>query len=368
MDEGHSVKIKKWLYPASFLYGIGVNMRNKLFDWNILRSKSFNIPVICIGNLAVGGTGKTPHIEYLIRLLQDEFQVAVLSRGYKRGSKGYILAASESGASAIGDESYQIKNKFPNVCVAVDKNRRHGIEELCRLNKPNVDVVLLDDAYQHRYVQAGIDILLTDYNCLFCNDALLPAGSLREPARGKNRAHIVIVTKCPEYIKPIDYNIIIKRLGLYPYQKLYFSTLEYGDLTPVFPGVGNGKMKPERLEADCKVLLVTGIASPVKIIEEIQKYTREIDVLTFGDHHRFSEKDLQQIRQRFERLGGEKKIIITTEKDAARLVCHPKLSEELKEHIYALPVYVKMLKNRQNTFDQHIINYVRKNKRNSLVP
>ena len=217
-----SVKIHHWLYPLSWLYGIGVCLRNKLFDWGWLRSKSFDIPVICVGNLAVGGTGKTPHTEYLIRLLQNEgINVAALSRGYKRKSKGYILATAESSAGKIGDEPYQIKSKFPDIRVAVDEDRCHGIEQLLKLKNPAVDAVLLDDAFQHRRVKAGLNILLTDFHRLLCDDVLLPAGRLREPAGGKNRAQIVIVTKCPDNIKPIDFNIITKRLHLYPYPVSY---------------------------------------------------------------------------------------------------------------------------------------------------
>lgn len=217
------VKIHYWLYPISWIYGMGVRLRNKLFDWGYYRSKSFDVPVVCVGNLAVGGTGKTPHTEYLIKLLQQTgTNVAMLSRGYKRKSKGYVLATEETDVKRIGDEPYQIKTKFPAIRVAVDENRCHGIEQLMKLDHPKVDVVLLDDAYQHRYVKAGLNILLTDFHRLFSDDTLLPAGRLREPESGKNRAHIVIVTKCPEDIKPIDFNIITKRLKLYPYQQLYF--------------------------------------------------------------------------------------------------------------------------------------------------
>ena len=239
-----SVKIHHWLYPLSWLYGAGVCLRNKLFDWGWLRSRSFDVPVICVGNIAVGGTGKTPHTEYLIKLLQNEgINVATLSRGYKRKSKGYILATAESSVQKIGDEPYQIKSKFPDIRVAVDENRCHGIEQLLTLKSPAVDAVLLDDAFQHRHVKAGMNILLTDYHRLLCDDALLPAGRLREPACGKNRAQIVIVTKCPDDIKPIDFNIITKRLNLYPYQQLYFSRFRYGSLMPLFPEKAKGRLR-----------------------------------------------------------------------------------------------------------------------------
>lgn len=235
MDE-HFIKIHKWLYPASWLYGAAVMMRNKLFDWEVLQSKSFDIPIISVGNLAVGGTGKTPHTEYLIKSLCNQYNVAVLSRGYKRHTKGYVLATPESTARSIGDEPYQMHQKFPSVTVAVDEKRCHGIEKLLALQKPSIDVILLDDAFQHRYVKPGLSILLTDYHRLFCDDTLLPAGRLREPISGKNRAQIVIVTKCPQDIKPIDYNIITKRLNLYPYQQLFFSSFRYGN--PLLKSVG----------------------------------------------------------------------------------------------------------------------------------
>ena len=221
--ENDLIKINKWLYPFSFLYGIGVNLRNQLFDLNILRSQSFDVPVICIGNITVGGTGKTPHTEYLIKLLQKEFQVAVLSRGYKRKSKGFVLATPDTPMEQIGDEPFQMKQKHPQVHVAVDADRRRGIARLCEPGiTPEVEVVLLDDAYQHRYVKPGINILLVDYHRMIGEDALLPAGRLREPERGKNRANIVIVTKCPHDIKPMDYRIISKHMDLYPYQKLLY--------------------------------------------------------------------------------------------------------------------------------------------------
>lgn len=365
--EEHLVKINKWLYPVSFLYGIGVGLRNKLFDRGILRSKSFDIPTVCIGNIAVGGTGKTPHVEYLIRLLQDKYHVAVLSRGYKRQTKGYVLAGPESSARSIGDEPYQIKHKFPDITVAADEKRTAGIERLLKLKSPEIEVILLDDAFQHRYVNSGLNILLTDYHRLFCDDALLPAGRLREPAKSKYRAQIVIVTKCPADIKPIDFNIIAKRLRLYPYQKLFFSSFKYRQLTPVFPETGAAKKELSSLKEVDNVLLVTGIASPTVMIEEILTYTRHIESLSFNDHHNFSHKDIRLIAERFNKLGG-KKLIITTEKDAARLIVHPAVGEELKKHIYALPIEIKILQNQEYLFNKIILEYVRTNKKNSILP
>lgn len=370
---GRFFKIHKWLYPVSWLYGAVVTVRNKFFDWGLLRSRSFGIPVICVGNLSVGGTGKTPHTEYLIKLLHDKYQVAVLSRGYKRRTQGYVLATPQSTARTIGDEPYQMYAKFPSVTLAVDENRCHGIEKLLELKEPAVDIVLLDDAFQHRYVKPGLSILLTDYHRLFCDDTLLPAGRLREPVSGKNRAQIVIVTKCPQDIKPIDYNIITKRLGLYPYQQLFFSSFRYGNLRPVFRQEGKeagistvpaGKEIPLSLLTDMNVLLVTGIASPTPVREKLEGCVKQIETLFFGDHHDFTHKDMQQIKERFGKLAGKGRLIVTTEKDATRLMNHPGLDGALKPFVYALPIEIEILQNQQDKFNQHIIDYVRENTRN----
>lgn len=369
--EGDLIKINKWLYPFSFLYGLGVNLRNQLFDWRILPSRSYDVPIICIGNITVGGTGKTPHTEYLIKLLQKDFQVAVLSRGYKRKTKNFVLATLETPMMNIGDEPYQMKQKFPHVHVAVDADRCNGVEQLCAPNiSPEVDVVLLDDAYQHRYVKPGINILLVDYHRMIGEDALLPAGRLREPERGKNRANIVIVTKCPPNMKPMDYRIINKQMELFPYQKLYFSTLTYDELTPL---AHNAKDTPpatrplSSIEKDEKVLLLTGIASPKQLLQDLEQYTSHIKTATFPDHHAFTAKDIAQVKRQFDLMGEGKKLIITTEKDATRLINHPHLDETLKNSIYILPVKIEFLLNQQESFNENIISYVRANSRNSIL-
>ncbi len=361
-------KIQYWLCPLSWLYGIGVYFRNKLFDWGWLKSKSFNIPVICIGNLAVGGTGKTPHTEYLINLLlKHKRNVAVLSRGYKRATKGYVLATDKSSAQSIGDEPCQIHAKFPGIRVAVDENRCHGIEELMKLDNPKINTIVLDDAFQHRYVKAGLNILLTDYRRLFCDDALLPAGRLRESERGKERAHIIIVTKCPEDIKPIDFNIIAKKLKVYPCQQLYFSTLTYGSLTPVFTELEIEKRSIESLQQK-EILLVTGIASPTALIEKLKNYTEKIRLLTFNDHYQFRSKDTQQIEEVFISMKGEQKLIITTEKDAMRLRNMNDIKDSIKSHLFYLPIEIEILQNQQDIFNQNIIDYVRAYSRDSSLP
>ena len=435
--------INHWLLPLSWLYAGVVKLRNKLFDWGYLRSKSFPVPILCIGNLAVGGTGKTPHTEYLIRLLSDSgFRVATLSRGYKRRTQGFLLSSPERTAEELGDEPFQMSRKFPEVTVAVDANRCRGIAQLLQLS-PTPEVILLDDAFQHRYVKAGLYILLTEYNRLWCDDAVLPAGRLREPCQGKDRAQIVIVTKCPDHLKPIDYKMVSKQLQLYPYQQIYFSRLRYGALTPLFPnsiqkgeeplhteeppmpakreeemktkgrnkqhvegeillhqraegektgeknnqhevgeavlrkrGMGTrernnlyveeGPILPEGKErkqtlpegADA-VLLLSGIAHPEPFIAEVSRYGVPVEVITFADHHAFSARDMAQIRERFRQLKASHPILITTEKDGARLLHHPDLDEHLKPYIYLLPIEIEILQEKQESFNQNIIHYVR---------
>ena len=361
--EGDFIKINRWLQPLSWFYGLGVRFRNTLFETGFLKSRSFSIPVISVGNITVGGTGKTPHVEYLIRLLQDHSRVAVLSRGYKRKSHGFQIANESSTARTIGDEPFQMKQKFPKVIVAVDKNRVHGIEALNQKYQ-DIDVILLDDAFQHRYVKPGINILLVDYHRLIIYDTLLPAGRLREPLTGKNRADMVIITKCPKDLKPMEYRVITKAMDLYPYQQIFFTTLEYGELTPLFkkeaPTVNLDKLK------DHNVLLLTGIASPRQMKEDLTPVVSKLSMLSFPDHHAFSQKDIEQISSEFAKLPSPK-CIITTEKDAARFIGLEGLSNEIKENIYILPVRIKFMLNQEEKFNDNIIGYVRKNSRNSIL-
>ena len=360
------VKIHKWLYPVAWLYGAGVWLRNRLFDWGVFQERTFGLPVICVGNLTVGGTGKTPHTEYLIRLLQKHHQVAVLSRGYKRKSEGFILADADTPVHQIGDEPYQMKQKFPDIHMAVDKDRCHGIEQLCRKSvTPETEVVLLDDAFQHRYVKAGINILLVDYHRLITEDALLPAGRLREPLSGKDRADIVIVTKCPKDMKPMDCRVIQNDINLYKFQQLYFTTLKYGRLRPLFNG--GKEYSVRRIRPSVHILLVTGIASPQRLIEELSTASRHIHPMTFADHHDFSAADMEEIRKRFFELPEGKRMIVTTEKDAVRMIAHPHLPEAIKPYLYVLPVEVAFLLEQEDTFNQNIMDYVRKNSRNGCL-
>lgn len=353
------------LASFTFIYSIVTGVRNKLFDWKILPSEEFDIPVISVGNLTVGGTGKTPHTEYLIQLLKDKHKVALLSRGYKRKSKGYQLATPTSSAKEIGDEPYLIKTKYPSIHVSVDADRRHGIHSLCeREASKDVEVILLDDAFQHRYVTPGINIVLMDYNRPIYEDALMPTGMLREPASSLHRAHIIIVTKCPKDIKPIDFRVVTKNLDLRPYQKLYFTTFGYGDMYAF--NARHKRRSLATLSEHTHILLVTGIASAAPLLEKLREHTGHITHMEYGDHHDFTRSELQDISKAYAAISSEDKIIITTEKDAARLSSYP-LDDMVKKSLYILPIEVKFLQDQQKSFDNYITDYVSKNSRNRIV-
>ena len=364
MDINHN-KIKKLLHPLSVLYGGVVWFRNKLFDWNILPSEEFSVPVICVGNITVGGTGKTPHVEYLIRLLEKDYKIAVLSRGYKRKTSGFILADQNATAKTIGDEPLQIFKKFPNIIVAVDVNRRRGIKNLLNLpEEKKPDIILLDDAFQYRYVKPFLSILLTDSNRLIYEDALLPAGRLRESCSGKERANMVIVTKCSSELKPIDFRLISKQLNLYPYQDLFFTSFEYGDLIPCFES-GQSDIKSLTNISKPPILLVAGIANPKGLISELKTYTPHLETIIFPDHHAFSKSDIKMIDSKFQQMQGTDKLIITTEKDFMRLSDCEYVTDNIKKASYYLPVKVIFQEKKENLFTKKIYDYVEKFKRNS---
>jgi tetraacyldisaccharide 4'-kinase len=263
----------------------------------------------------------------------------------------------------IGDEPYQMKQKFPSVTIAVDKKRCHGIDMLMD-NDSKLDVVLLDDAFQHRYVKPGVNILLVDYHRLIIYDTLLPAGRLRESLDGKDRADIVIVTKCPKELKPMEYRVITKAMHLYPYQRLYFSTLEYDALKPVFTKEHGMKALSDMKEYH--TLLLTGIGSPKQLEHDLSPVIADITPMTFSDHHQFRKKDVALINETFEAMPSPK-CIITTEKDVTRLKCADGLSDEVRKNIYMLPVRIVFMQDQEQTFNQQIIGYVRKNSRNSIL-
>lgn len=362
-------KIRRSLLPLSWLYGFVVNFRNKLFDRRVLKSVKFNTPVICVGNLTVGGTGKTPHIEYLIRLLSSRYKVAVLSRGYKRKTKGFRIVEVNSKVHEVGDEPLQIKQKYPDTLVVVDGNRRNAIRKIESIEKEErPDVILLDDGFQHRYVQPSLSILLVDSNRPVYEDALLPAGSLREPLSGKNRASMVVVTKCLPDMQPIDFRIYSNGLNLFPFQDLYFTGFDYGNIMPVFPDLQPKILEPDDLRKK-HVFLVTGIASPEPMAEKLELKTYNLYTKFYPDHHNFSESDIKDIQEELDKIDDDDyKIIVTTEKDAVRFRALPFLSEEFKKLLYYIPIKVQFIEeSEQESFNKKITHHVRSYQTNSRL-
>jgi tetraacyldisaccharide 4'-kinase len=354
------------LYPFSLVYGFIIYIRNLLFDYQLIPSEEFDMPVISVGNITVGGTGKTPHVEYLISLLKDKFRVSTLSRGYKRKTRHFILADQHSTIDEIGDEPRQIKSKFPDVHVAVGRRRANGIKRLMK-EIPDLDVVLLDDAYQHRHVKPGLSILLIDYNRPLSEDLLLPAGMLREQSFEKRRAHIILITKCPDRIKPIERRLIIKDLRLYPFQHLYFTKLQGKDPVPVFPETEPVLSRQEIKTIKPNVLMISGIANPRSFKKYIRNYSTKITELIFPDHYAFKNSDILNIMNTFRDMAGENKIILTTEKDAMRFQQFPGIDPDVKSKMYYIPIIIDFLNEDTENFNNHILNYVRNNKRNSIL-
>jgi tetraacyldisaccharide 4'-kinase len=356
--------LKILLLPLSLIYGMILYIRNRLYDLNIFKSKEFDVTVISIGNITVGGTGKTPHVEYLIELLREKFKVATLSRGYKRKTKGYYEVAPESKVAEAGDEPIQLKRKFPEVSVSVCEDRVKGVEQLLAdYGSSSPDVILLDDAFQHRRITPVINILLIDYNRPLKDDMLLPAGRLRESASQIRRANIIIFTKCPpEEVTPIKRRIIRSDVRLKPYQDMFFTTYDYGRIKNVFTGkeLGNDFYK----QHSYSILIVTGIAFPKLIPQFLKQFSSDTEIMHFPDHHYFNEADIRSIQTKLESLKNEKKIIITTEKDSVRLAESAALDEHFKKCLYFLPVKVKFLDDEGILFNKKILKYVGENKSN----
>ncbi len=332
--------LRKLLYPFGLLYGGITSFRNFLFDKNVLKSTEFDIPVIAIGNLNVGGTGKTPQVEYLARLLSPYYKVAILSRGYKRSSKGFFLADENSTASMLGDEPFQYHRKFPKISVAVDANRTEGIQNILKL-VPQTHVILLDDAYQHRKVKAGLYVLLTSYSDLFSDDLMLPAGNLRESKSGAERAAIVVVTKCPSDLSEEQQQKVRFKLALAKNQQLFFSAIQYDDF--VFSETNS--IPVEEVKSNDKTLLA-GIAKPKYFFDFLKKSTDTL--LEFPDHHNFTLSDIDSIK-----LKAEEQIVITTEKDYVRLY-----DAVVSDNLYYLPIKSTFLQE-EDVFDKSIIDFVK---------
>ena len=345
------------LLPVSLLYAAGTLIRNFLYDVGIFSSRSYPFPLINVGNLAAGGTGKSPHVEYLLRILSTEYHFTTLSRGYGRKNSGFEEVQTTSTFVECGDEPVMIKSNFPKVHIFVDGNRRRGIREIQK-KYPETQGIILDDAFQHRSVTPGLNILLTDYSRLYIQDFVLPTGYLREPKRGASRADIVVVTKCPDIFSPVDARAIRKRLRVKPYQSVYFSYIKYSELEPVYSTTPPFQGK---LNNQLSVLLFTGIAKPGNLYYKIKNSVKEVQHLRFSDHHAFGISDINRITSGFESLKGDRKIILTTEKDSIRMQL-PGIREILESYpIYYLPIEVAFHGKDQQDFKERIINYVERN-------
>ncbi|TAL57186.1 MAG: tetraacyldisaccharide 4'-kinase [Bacteroidetes bacterium] len=344
--------LKLLLFPFAFLYGLAILIRNWFYDSGVLPSAEFNRSVIVIGNLSAGGTGKTPMIEYLVRLLKGRFPIATLSRGYKRHTSGFLIADKDSTSHQIGDEPLQFKKKFPELIVSVDENRKNGIQKL--IGKfPELKVLLLDDAFQHRRVKPGLSILLSDYGKMFYDDFLLPVGTLREWRAGKKRADIIVATKCPDHLTPVEKRIILKKINPEPHQYVLFSHIKYGEPVPVFTSP-----LPPLFQERGTAILLTGISNPRPLEDFLLNKKLKIISLAYPDHHEYTLVEATRLIETFNSISSPNKFIIITEKDAMRLD-KPGLVEVLhKLPMYYIPIETTFDEKEKKEFDQLIINYI----------
>lgn len=339
----------------STLYGLAINVRHKLFDWKVLRSWEPDVPVVCVGNLTVGGTGKTPVVEFLVGSLGNRFTLAVLSRGYGRKTKGYLEVERNMSFRTCGDEPKQIKRKFPDTLVVVCENRRLGIREI-RRRHPEINLILMDDGFQHRYVVPKVNILLMDYNRPVWRDHLLPWGGLRDSISQLYRANYIVATKCPAELNPLDRRIVLKWLGLYPYQTLWFTRMENLDPVPIFPDKAvKGQMRD--------VVVMAGIGNPQPLVETLRKRYRVAGELIFADHHPYRVADLKKMSRALENAPAGT-VIVTTEKDAVKLTNARRVPEALQERLFYLPVQLGFPDGNADEFIRKLINDVRTVKAN----
>lgn len=343
--------LKILLYPFSLLYGLVMWARNRFYDKGLLTAVEFDLPVIACGNLSVGGTGKTPHVEYLIRLLKDHFRTATLSRGYNRRTSGYLLADEHSTAADIGDEPMQFHAKYPDIKVCVGEERMLAIPQLLG-DEPDTQVVLLDDAFQHRSVKPGMNIMITEYSRLFTRDHVVPFGRLREGRSGYQRANCIIVSKCPPDMSLAEKAALEKEINPLPGQRLFFTTLQYGALFDMTT------RQPVNVPASASVLLACGIARPEPLLEKLQQQYQKVYLLAFPDHYYYSEKDIAKIKKERDDLPGTQKMVITTEKDAVRLHLLQKELAEQNLQIAVMPVEISFLFGEAESFNNFIFDYV----------
>jgi len=353
------------LSPLSVVYQLVMWLRNWLYDISVFPVHEFSIPVISVGNITVGGSGKTPHVEYLIRLLKDRYGVAVVSRGYKRKTRGFVLADDHSTVDEIGDEPWQIHRKFPEVKVIVDENRVRALQKIEK-EMEEVQVVILDDAFQHRSVKAGLSILLIEYDFPLSKEFYLPAGRMRESRHEKKRADVVLFTKCPEQLKPIEERIRVKQFHPFPYQQVYFTKIVYGNPVPLFPEEAKAEPDPASFrEKKTTVLAVTGIANPEPLHRYLKKYTDDLTTLTFPDHYPFGKRGMSRIAGSIAATGSGDFLIITTEKDAARIVALPAEWVPARDKWFYIPVEMAVLRDSERKdFEDKILEYVGNNQRN----
>ncbi len=351
---------RSFLAPFAMLYGLVIRVRHKLFDWGIFRSQEYDVPIVCVGNLTVGGTGKTPVAEMLIAHLRQTYRVALLSRGYRRRTKGYVEAEVNASFLTVGDEPKQIKMKFPDVVVAVCEKRREGIRRILE-EHPDVNLIILDDGFQHRYVEPWVNILLMDYTRPVYRDHLLPWGMLRDTVSQLYRAHFVLVTKCPPGLSPLDRRIIRKSLGLYPYQCLFFTSTESGNAQPLFPDETS-----RTLRAGASVVVMSGIGNPGAFLEEMGRRYRVEGVLEFPDHHPYRSRDLKTMADALADA-PEGTVIVTTEKDAVKLTNRKKIPKQIRERLYYVPIRIVFNDNSEKDFLNNLDYDVRTNPKYSLL-
>lgn len=338
--------------PFSLLYGVGVGLRNYFYKTGLLKSISFNLPVISVGNLSVGGAGKTPHIEYLIRLLKDYLNVATISRGYKRKTKGFMFVQPNMNAESVGDEPLQFKRKFQDIVVTVSESRTFAVPEIVG-EHPNTQVVLLDDAFQHRSIKPGLNILLTEFSKPFTKDYLLPSGRLREWRSAYQRADVIVVSKCPKEVSPEEKERVIKDIAPLESQKVFFSYYDYDH--PYYSFNSRYRLK---LEPDMSVLLICAIARADYLVEYLEEKVENVRVLEYEDHHFYSKYEVANLQSTFEKWDAPKKLILTTEKDAMRLELHQQFLRENKTPIFSLPVKVKFHFDEGEAFDQEVKDFL----------
>ena len=337
-----------FLFPLAMLYGTAIKIRNVLYDKNIIKSVEFNLPIICVGNISVGGTGKSPMVDYLVKLLKKTYSIATLSRGYKRRTSGYLLANERSTDIEIGDEPMQFHLNHPEIAVAVGEKRIEAIPQLL-FDRPETKLIILDDAFQHREIHAGLNIVLTDFSNLFTRDFFLPTGDLRDERASMRRAQVIVVTKCQLLLSEQERFNIIKEINPTQEQDIFFTGIHYGHPYHLVTG------EKIELTKEMEVMLVCGIANPAPLTQYIHEHTKTYDAMFFSDHHLFSIDDLTVIKNRFEFLSEKNNIILTTEKDAVRLI---KFKHKFKDTpIYVIPISLEFLFNQQNEFDQMVIQF-----------